>query len=83
MISTGQLTSHCQHSGGNSGKNWAGFQWAQVLCWKGAETKSHLNPDTKVYGPDLCPCCCFCFTSVPRYNQLLLCDIVCLAPPEG
>lgn len=81
MISTGQAHSHCQHSGGKSGRNWPGFQQAQLLCWKDAEAKSHLNSDTWVCGPDLCPC--RWVTSVPQFHQLLLCDIVCPAPPEG
>ena len=72
-----------QHSGGNSGRNWSGFRQAQVLCWKDAEAESHLNPDTRGCGPVLCPCRWVCFTSVPQFHQLLLCDIVCPAPPEG
>lgn len=40
---------------------------------------SHLNLDTRVCSPEFCPCHWVCFTSVPKFHQLLLCP----ASPEG
>lgn len=38
-----------------------------------------MNLDTRVCSPEFCPCHWVCFTSVPKFHQLLL----CLASPEG